>query len=396
MRTKNVCAVLWLALAGVACESEQRSTDEKLAAERSLAREPTPPEATGAKQAELPPPKKLEGVALANQYLGCWAAFNARQWDKFGDCYAENATSRALDSGRPDLSGRQAIIDTGGKQFATAFTDGKGVPELVLVNGRDIASIALLTGTHDGPLANGSGNSIPATGKRFGQRQFHTATVNEENRATREALLQNWAAMMSQLGLSELSTRAAQLAASPGSPTVVVARNDATEKTNVELVEKLWENVQKEDLNALTAMLAEDVVEADQLAAEDLRGKKAVRDWAKTFLDAMGAIKVECPTMWGAGAYVVAQCKFAAKNDGDMGSQFKKTGKSVDLNIVEVVKISDGKLQEVWRFMNGMAFAEQLGLIPAGKSGAATAHAAAPKPEPAAPAPKDRPAAGRK
>jgi hypothetical protein len=42
----------------------------------------------------------------------------------------------------------------------------------------------------------------------------------------------------------------------------------------------------------------------------------------------------------------------------------KKTGKTVTMNVVEVSKLKEGKISNVWRFYNGMAMAQQLGLIP--------------------------------
>lgn len=402
MRTTNVCAVIASLLSGLGCQGQETIKDDEQVAEKPSAK----PEATLAEQtkpAQPDPVKTLEGDALANHYVGCWNFYNQKEWEQFGQCYDEKATSRSPDSGRPELSGRQAIVDESAKSFATAFADVKGAPEIVLVNGRELATVALVTGTHSAPLQTADGSTIPATNKTIGQHVFHAVTFDAENQITRETFVQDNATFLSQLGLSDHPGRAPEVAALAGSPNIVVSKHDATEQTNIDLVKKTWQDFQKEDLKALEAVLADDIVEADQAAQENLSGKKAVLDSAKTFFAAMGDIQLDCPSVWGAGAYVVSQCTLRATNDGNMGKRFKKTGKSVELTVVEVTKVEAGKIQEQWRFLDGQAFAQQLGLAPPPKVAEAAAPApaaaqpgSAPADKPASAPPKDQPAAGHK
>jgi ketosteroid isomerase-like protein len=411
MGTKYLCAVLSVVVAGLACEHQKQSEQQEVAAQPTSAAQPSVAEVQP-KAAE--PSKPLEGEALANRYVSCWNLYNDKEWQRFGECYSEDAVSTFPDSGQPELKGRDAIVEANGKKFTAAFSDAKGSAELVLVNGRQVASIALLTGTNDGPVAVPGRGQIAATNKQLGQHVFRAAKFDQNNQVEQETRLRDLGSMLSQLGQSEAPGRAADMAPSAGSPNIVVAKNDATEQANVDLIRKSFQDLEKEDAEAIEAVLADDIVESDQAAPEDLKGKQAVLDSTKTFLGAMGDIAVQCPSVWGAGDYVVSNCNLKAKNDGDMGKRFKKTGKPVDVTVVEIAKVSDGKIQELWRFMNSVAFAQQLGLLPppevanadvtdkaapptepAKGTPAEAAPAGAPKPA-AAEAPKDLPVSGQK
>src|SRR4051794_5880374 len=59
--------------------------------------ETTPPSA--APVAPAAPP--ATGAERAKWFQDCWAAFNAKDWAKFGPCYAENASSEEVDAGMP-------------------------------------------------------------------------------------------------------------------------------------------------------------------------------------------------------------------------------------------------------------------------------------------------------
>lgn len=308
--------------------------------------------------------KPLEGQALADLYTSCWKSYSEGAWDKFGSCYAEDATSTFLDSGQPELKGRDAVL-ANIKQERPAFPDISGTPEIVLVNGRQIATIGFISGTNKGEMKTPDGKTSPATNKPMAQHIFHAVTFNDKNQVSKETLAQDLGTVMGQLGQAgDAKVRAADGKAMEGSPTIVIAKNDDAEKANIEAVKAQWEAFAKEDLKAVEGTFTDDVVESDQADPADNVGKKAVLDSAKRFLGAFSDLKNECEYL-AAGEYVVSTCKVSATNDGDMPAMgLKKTGKTVNLNVVEVAKLAEGKVSNVWRFYNGMAMAQQLGLIP--------------------------------
>ena len=82
------------------------------------------------------------------------------------------------------------------------------------------------------------------------------------------------------------------------------------------------------------------------------------------FRNAWTDVKLSNVEMWAAGDYVVQTFKFEAKHEKDLG-KIKKTGKTVSLDAAEVMHFKDGKIDHLWRFMNGVDFAMQLGMMPA-------------------------------
>jgi predicted ester cyclase len=359
MRTKKLGLLLSVLLLGVACGKQEEPPQTPADVES----EPPPPPPAPKPE----PPKPLVGEDLAKRYIACWAAFSAGDWDSYGECYAENAVVHWPDSGAPELKGPESIIESAAKPFREAFPDGKGVPQLVLVNDRNVASITWVTGTQTGALKVSSGE-IPPTSRKIGEYVLHSVTFNDTNQVTDEVLIEDAGSLMYQLGLNPGPARAARTTGLEGAPIIVVAGADAaTEQANVAAVKLSGEQFAKEDIKGMSATLADDVIESDQSSAKDVKGKKAVVAGTKLFLGAIGKITWDCPVVWGAGPYVVSRCNFSAVHDGNLG-RLKKTGKSVSITVSEINELDGGKFKETWRFFNSAAFATQLGLGPAPKS----------------------------
>ncbi len=112
------------------------------------------------------------------------------------------------------------------------------------------------------------------------------------------------------------------------------------------------------------ALMTDDAVESDQAVDKDHKGKKEIEKGYSEFRNAWSDVKLSNVEMWAAGDYVVQTFKFEAKHDKDLG-KIKKTGKTVSLDVAEVMHFKDGKIDRLWRFMNGIDFAMQLGMMPA-------------------------------
>jgi len=149
-----------------------------------------------------------------------------------------------------------------------------------------------------------------------------------------------------------------------GAPIIVVAADDAKEKANLEIVKKSNEAFNTHKVPDALAFWADDGLESDQAGDKDAKGKKELEAGLKTFLTAFPDVKLDVPNLYAAGDFVVALGTFSGTNTGPLG-KMKKTDKKVTGNFAEVIKIKDNKVAEIWRFRNGMAMAQQLGLMPA-------------------------------
>ena len=317
---------------------------------------PTPPPAP-------PKPVTLNGVDLAKRFTDCHGYFSASDKAKFTDCYAADATSRFVDNMMPEFKGPDAIVKNA-LEFHAAFPDGKSAPQLVLVNGRNVASAVLFTGTNSAPMKSPMGE-MPATNKKLGQVMLHMVTFDDANRVTEEWWVSDDATMASQLGWAPKEAPPARPAMDKGldQPIIVIANDSDAEKANLASFHKANETFNAHDVKAMMADWAPDAIESDQGAPADVTGAAEIEKGTKMFVTAFPDGKITALKAWAAGEYVVSASTFAGTNTGNMGPM-KKTGKPVSMTVGEIVKLDQGKVKQLWRFYNGHAMAMQLGLAP--------------------------------
>lgn len=331
--------------------------------EGTTRREPaTTPKPTEAPKVEAPKP--LAGAELAAKYQACVGMVNDAKFDEFKkDCVADDYTNHAV-AGMPETKGTDALIGWF-QAMKTAMPDRKLAPQLVMVSGRNILAVNLVTGTHTGTLKTPMGD-VPATNKKVGHLMLHRLKIDDANKATDEWGFADGATMMGQLGLAPKDappTRPALDKGWEGAPIVVVTADDAKEQANLEAVKKGNEAFIANKPADVMATMTDDAVESDQGNAKDVIGKKEIEKGFAAFRNAWSDVKLSNVEMWAAGDYVVQTFKFEAKHDKDLG-KLKKTGKTIAIDVAEVLRMKDGKVAHTWRFLNGMQFAEQLGLMP--------------------------------
>jgi predicted ester cyclase len=290
------------------------------------------------KPAEAPKPEWTADQS-AQKYKDCWDQFNRKDWAAFRGCYGGAIQVDAVDSGRPAVSGLDAAVKDA-QDFAAAFPDVAGAPQLVLASKSTVAGLSVVTGTHGGPLPGPGGKPIAPTNKKIGYIMglvvdlADGAVVNERQYADNTT-------MMAQLGVIKAPSR--PVMAAGGAPTVVVSTGSDAERANVETFRANMAAFNAHDQNTLAALNVSGLVQL-----------------FKGFPDAMLA----AASMWGAGDYVVTEGTFSGTNKGAvpmMGIK-KPTGKAAKVRFLEITKIEGGKIKEDWLVFDSMAFAQQLGL----------------------------------
>jgi len=308
-----------------------------------------------------PPPVVKTAEARVQFYQDCWAAFNNKAYDTLQACFDTNATASVADSAQPALTGAANIIAQA-KAEEAGFPDRKGEPRVILANGDKIAAVVLYTGTNTGPMPPGpDGKPAPATGKPIGLLMAHLIELDATgSKAVRETSFIEEGTMMAQLGLNPAPARKAEKATG-ASATVVIAKNDDTEKANVAAALAIFDALNKHDLKALTAMTPDDYKSIEIARPKDL-GKKESLASAREMFSAFPDVKITPANTWAAGDFVVITGTFEGTNTGDMPSMgMKKTGKKVTSRFFELMRLEGGKVKEDWLFYNGAAYAAQLG-----------------------------------
>jgi predicted ester cyclase len=351
----------------------------------SVAPSPTPPPPELKK--DEPKPRPLTAEQKVKAYQDGWAAFNAKDFGKFQEIWAENATSEMLDMGPPKM-GAQAIADDA-RAFASSFPDVTGDLELTLVNGNTAVSVVLIRGTNKGAYTTPMGE-VPATNKKVGFLAAHGIEFNEAGKAEKEWLAYDGATVAGQLGLMPMPHRKV-IDAGWSDKAVVVASDSEEEKANLATFNTAVENFNKHDAASALQSAADELTFSELTAPVDRTSKKeAVKGMAEMF-KAFPDVKLQLKSVWAAGDYVVATGSWGGTNTGDMPlAHLKKTGKPVSVQFVEIDKFAAGKTKNIWIFSNGAAVRKQLGLIAAktGKPSVAKAEAGAPTAPKSAPSGK--------
>jgi len=298
------------------------------------------------------------------------------------------------------LTGPAVITEASAKEFASGFPDATVEPQLTLLNGNQVMAVVLVRGTNTGTYVSPMG-SVPPTGKKVGFLAAQSVELNDWGKTVNEVKAYDGGTVAGQLGLAPTPHRKALETGWSEKP-IVVASGSEVEKANLAAFNKEIEGFNKHDAAAALGAAADDLVFSELSAPADRTGKKEALKGAEEMFKAFPDSKIELKSAWPAGDYVVATGTWSGTNTGDMPSmKLKKTGKPVSVQFVEIDKFVGGKTKNVWMFMNGPAFAAQLGLLPPnaaepkgkeGKPGAAKATEPGAKPA-TAPAAKADPAA---
>jgi predicted ester cyclase len=311
------------------------------------------------KPAEAPKPEWTADQS-AQKYKDCWDQFNRKDWAAFRGCYGSAIQVEAVDSGRPVMSGLDAAVKDA-QDFAAAFPDVAGAPQLVLASKSTVAGLSVVAGTHGGPLPGPGGKSIAPTNKKIGYIMGLVVDLADGAVANERQYADN-TTLMAQIGVIKAPARAV-MAPGAAAPMVVVSTGSEAERANVETFRANMAAFNAHDPKALAAMNAADGVFHDYTQPKDMDSKGNITglvELFKGFPDAM----LEAASMWGAGDYVVTEGTFSGTNKGavPMMGINKPTRKAAKVRFLEITKIEGGKIKEDGLVFDSMAFAAQLGL----------------------------------
>lgn len=142
----------------------------------------------------------------------------------------------------------------------------------------------------------------------------------------------------------------------PGAPGAVPAPT--------QVAAALFDALQARDLDAHGALLHDDVVD-DFVAIGVLRGPAAVRAFFDELFAAVPELRLQVRQISGADGGAVVQWELTGTFDGGSFQGIHATGRRLHLRGVDVMRIEDGKLRHNTIYYDGLAFARQVGLLPA-------------------------------
>ena len=136
---------------------------------------------------------------------------------------------------------------------------------------------------------------------------------------------------------------------------------------NLQIVDNFFNCMEKGDIDGALSYLSEDHIGQDMGTGAVMNGhdenRADMENWTNTFSD----MKVEVLNHIESGNTVVSELKMTGVNTGDLeqpdGSKIPATGKSVEMNAIQVAEFENGKMTKSTQYYNMMTMMAQLGLM---------------------------------
>ena len=131
-----------------------------------------------------------------------------------------------------------------------------------------------------------------------------------------------------------------------------------------EIVRSFVEQYQEQrDSRAFTEFLSAKVVDHTPMPGTS-PGAEGVRQVFEMLWAALPDMRVEVHQMVAEGETVVTRKSFVGTHRGELFG-VPPTGKSVRLDLIDIVRVSEGKIVEHWNIVDSMGLMRQLGAAPA-------------------------------
>ena len=133
---------------------------------------------------------------------------------------------------------------------------------------------------------------------------------------------------------------------------------------NKALFRRLVEEVfNKGNVSTIDEFLAPNFVEREVLPPGTPSGREGVKQLTMMFRTAFPDFNVSIDDMIAEGDKIVARTTWSGTQKGEfMG--IPSSGKRVSFDVIDIIRISDGKGVEHWGVMDSSALMQQLGVIP--------------------------------
>lgn len=286
------------------------------------------------------------------RYQECLAAFNAGNSEQLAGCFSATSVREQIDS-VPEASaeGPDKILEQIAQQRA-AFPDLTVTPRLIVVEGDTIAALLHVSGKN-----SADAGAMKATNKKLGIYEAELVTMAPDGTFARDNFYVDQPTIYHQLGLLANDTSPAALDKPTGAPELLIAKGDATETANKELVHKVLEAVSKKDPAPIEAAAADNIKLTFHGEKQKIDTKKAYMKWMKDTLASTDEGTVTVKGTWAAGDAVVVLDLFTGIPKGNLDDKQIKT------NVVQFFRIADGKIVQHEMFVNRLNTAVQLGIV---------------------------------
>ena len=129
-------------------------------------------------------------------------------------------------------------------------------------------------------------------------------------------------------------------------------------------VRRLYDLLSAGDVDRFGELLADDFVEHEETPGL-APTKEGVKAFFRMYLAAFPDLRMEPEDVLVSGDKAVARVRATGTNQGEfMG--IPATGRSVDVQLIDIFRFGDGLVREHWGVIDALAMMQQLGVVPEG------------------------------
>lgn len=314
-----------------------------------------PPPAETAKPAPPAPKPTLAEMQQAGLALAL-AGLNGHDPKKFASVYADDAVISV--AGLNEVNGREAIAQNMTEWF-DVFSKAKLGFSRVWVKGDTMVLEWVINGTHHGELFGVKGTEQP-----IGHYGLSIVSFSPDGKVQRESRYGELGTVMTQVGSAKAKARA--IPEVPATPETIVAKagegNDTDDGKNVQVAKSVLAALEGKKEGDFVALLSDDVEHDGLFHLETTKGKDEAKKFWKSFTTAFPDAKFEVGRTVAVADYAIVESTLHATQKGSLG-RIAASKKPVNVHLVDVFRIKDGKVTRAWTYQNSLEMQQQLGLF---------------------------------
>jgi len=135
---------------------------------------------------------------------------------------------------------------------------------------------------------------------------------------------------------------------------------------NAALARQIYDLWNARDIEAALEMATDDVEVTLMAFPQTLTGRIGFRRFMQRFATAFPDMKKEITNQVASGDQVISEFRLRGTHDGPLQiptGVIPPTGRAVDLSVIEVMRIRDGKLTELRNYSDNATLMRQLGVV---------------------------------
>ncbi len=140
-----------------------------------------------------------------------------------------------------------------------------------------------------------------------------------------------------------------------------------SEQQNKEIARRAYQVIsdgsRSGDFSGLDALVASDVRDHNSEPGQG-PGLQGVKDWFSSIGSAFPDLQIAVEDLIAEGDKVVARAMFRGTHSADFQG-IPATGKQVSMQVIDILRIENGKIVERWGLSDQMGMMQQLGVMPA-------------------------------